>query len=66
MNIERIVNDILGMDLESDWNASDEEDCVEDEAFIYISDKLLREHEGKMADSVQNCRYHLRFYNNRQ
>ena len=52
MNIGRVVSDILGADLESDWNALDEEDCLEAEASFHVSDRLLREQEGKMADSV--------------
>ena len=52
MNIESVVSDILGADSDSDWNASDEEDCLEDEASFHVPDRLLREQEGKMADSV--------------
>ena len=66
MNIESVVSDILGADSDSDWNASDEEDCLEDEASFHVPDRLLREQEGKMADSVRNCRYRLRFCNNSQ
>ena len=66
MNIERVVSDILGADSDSDWNASDEEDCLEDEASFHVPDGLLREQEGKMADSVRNCRYRLHFCNNSQ
>lgn len=29
MNVEKVVSDILGIDLDSDWNASDEEDSTE-------------------------------------
>ena len=64
MNTERVVSDILGMGSESDWNASDEEDYVEAEASFHIPDRLLREQEGKMADSVQNCKYRLHFCTN--
>ena len=64
MNTARVVSDILGMDSESDWNASDEEDYVEAEASFHIPDRLLREQEGKMADSVQNCKYRLHFCTN--
>ena len=32
MNIEIVVSDILGADSDRDWNVSDEEDCLEDEA----------------------------------
>ena len=36
MNTEGVVSDILGADLKSDWNASDEEDCVEDKASFHV------------------------------
>ena len=52
MNIESIVSDILGADSDSDWNTLDEEDSLENEPSFHIPDRLLREQEGKMADSV--------------
>ena len=66
MNIERVVTDILGAHSDSDWNASDEEDCLEDKASFHVPDRLLREQQGKMADSVRNCRYRLCFCKNSQ
>ena len=64
MNIDSVVSDNLGADSDSDWDASDKEDCLADEASFHIPDRLLREQEGKMADSVRNCRYCLCFCNN--
>ena len=52
MNTEGVVSDILGADLKSDWNASDEKDCVEDKPSFHVPDGLFREQEGRMAGSV--------------
>ena len=45
---ERAVSsDTLGMNLENNWNASDEEGCMGADISFHIPDKLLMEHDDK-------------------
>ena len=43
-----------------------DEDRMEAEVSFYVPDRLLREQEGYMVDSIRNCRFCLAVHNNRQ